>query len=81
MAFSVLIAGWMGLTAWFVWSRGVWDIVVYLAWGVVSGGVVGLDLAAGGINDRGFNRSNRCGGFFLAAAMAALDLVYLLLAE
>ena len=49
--------------------------------GVVSGGVIGLVSAVGGIDDRGFGRSSRYGGLVSAAAMAALYSVYLLTVE
>ena len=81
LVFSTLIAGCMGLTAWFIWSRGVLDIIVYLAWGLVFGGVARLDLAIGGIDVGGFGMSSRYGGSFSAASMSALDSVYLLAAE
>ena len=49
--------------------------------GVVSGGVVSLDLVVGRIDDGIFCRSIRCGESLLAAATVALDLVYLLATE
>ena len=49
--------------------------------GVVSRGVVGLDLAVGGIDDGGFGKSSRHGESVSVAAMAAVDLVYLFAAK
>ena len=57
---------------------GAFEILLFI-WhgGVVSGGVFGLDLEVGGIDNRGLVGSSRCGGFVLAAVVAALGLVYL----